>query len=73
MPTRDGGRICGDNEECEGLCLAELTPAQRDVVRRWTRGAQKLPILGKCTPHMPVFGCLAVVERGAVTGIMCRD
>jgi len=29
--------------------------------------------LGKCTPHVPVFGCIAIIRQGFVTGIMCRD
>ncbi len=73
MPTRDGGRLCGDTGECEGYCLAALTRAQFDLVMRWRGGQQKLPILGKCTPHVPVFGCMAIVRQGVVTGIMCRD
>jgi hypothetical protein len=51
------------------LCLAALTPAQRDLVIK----RQKLQVLGKCTPHMPVFGCMAIVKEGFVTGLLCRD
>jgi len=69
MPTRDGGRVCGDAGECEGLCLAALTPAQRDQLRK----RQKLQLLGTCTPHVPVFGCMAIVKQGVVSGLMCRD
>jgi hypothetical protein len=71
MPTHDGGRVCGDNDECEGVCLAALTQAQRDRLMRGAR--QKLAILGKCTPITPVFGCMAIVEKGFVTGMLCRD
>jgi len=73
MPTHDGGRLCADTGECEGLCLATLTSAQRDLVKQWTHGRQKLKILGKCTAYSPVFGCMAIVKEGFVTGIMCRD
>ena len=69
MPTRDGGRICGDVAECEGLCLAALTPAQRDLLRK----RQKLQLLGTCTPHRPVFGCMAIVKQGVVAGLLCAD
>lgn len=69
MPTRDGGRVCGDVGECEGLCLAALTPAQRDLLRK----RQKLQLLGTCTPHMPVFGCMAIVKQGFVSGLLCAD
>jgi len=68
-PTRDGGRVCADVAECEGLCLAALTPAQRDLLRK----RQKLQLLGTCTPHMPVFGCMAIVKQGFVSGLLCAD
>lgn len=73
MPTHDGGRLCADTLECEGLCLAALTPAQRDLAQQWIRLRQKQQMLGKCTPSAPVFGCMAIVREGFVTGIMCRD
>jgi hypothetical protein len=69
MPTHDGGQVCADTDECEGLCLAALTPAQRDLLRKH----QKLELLGKCTPHMPVFGCMAIVKAGFVPGLLCAD
>lgn len=69
VPTHDGGRICGDTGECEGLCLAALTPAQRDLLIK----RQKLQLLGKCTPAVPLFGCMAIVKEGFVTGLLCRD
>jgi hypothetical protein len=46
MPTHDGGRPCADIDECEGSCLADLTPPQRDLLMQ----REKLEILGKCTP-----------------------
>lgn len=73
MPTHDGGRVCGDTGECEGLCLAALTRAQYDRVKKWTHARQKLAILGKCTPYTPMFGCMAIVREGFVTGITCLD
>jgi hypothetical protein len=69
MPTRDGGRVCADVGECEGLCLAALTPAQRDLLRKH----EKLELLGKCTPVSPVFGCMALVKAGVVSGLLCAD
>jgi hypothetical protein len=69
IPTHDAGRVCADTGECEGLCLAALTPAQRDLLNK----RQKLQILGKCTPYAPMFGCMAIVKAGFVSGIMCRD
>jgi hypothetical protein len=70
VPTRDGGRTCGDNDECEGMCLADLTPAERDRLRRERVTLSKL---GHCTPYLQVFGCLPIVKKGQVTGLTCRD
>jgi len=73
MPTRDAGQPCADDGECEGACLAELTPSQLDIARRWTTLRQKQQLAGKCTPWAPIFGCMAIVRQGFVTGLMCRD
>jgi hypothetical protein len=73
MPTHDAGQSCADDGECEGSCLAALTPAQRDLAKQWIPLRQKQQMLGKCTPSAPVFGCMAIVKEGFVTGIMCRD
>ena len=69
MPTHDAGQVCADTGECEALCLTALTPAQRDLLRN----RQKLKMLGKCAPVSPLFGCLAIVKKGFVTGLECRD
>ena len=69
IPTHDAGRICADTGECEGLCLAALTPAQRDLLHK----RQKLQLLGKCTPYAPMFGCMAIVKEGFVNGLLCLD
>ena len=73
IPTHDAGRPCGDVGECEALCLAALTPEQRDLLVRPPHGQRKLEMMGTCTPHSPVFGCMAIVEKGFVSGIQCRD
>lgn len=70
VPTRDAGRACGDESECEGSCLAALTQEQRDLV---VRMRQKLATMGQCTPMAPVFGCQAIVRQGSVSAIVCRD
>lgn len=69
VPTRDGGRACADTEECEGTCLASLTREQVDLLRKH----MTLRMLGTCTPHVPVFGCMAMVERGIVSRMLCLD
>lgn len=69
VPTRDGGRVCGDTGECEGECLAALSPEQKQQLR----AHRPVTTLGTCTPRVPVFGCQAVVRMGSVTTIICRD
>ena len=69
LPTIDGGRLCRDDGECEGSCLADLTQAEKDRVIR----GRPVKAVGTCTPVIPVFGCQAVVEKGYVEGILCLD
>lgn len=69
VPTSDGGRPCADDGECEGRCLAKLSPAERDQVQSGGR----LQVLGACTGVTPVFGCMAIVEKGWVSRILCAD
>lgn len=69
VPTRDGGRICGDDGECEGSCLADLTPAERAAAMK----GETINRLGRCTGESPVFGCMAVVREGGRASILCRD
>jgi hypothetical protein len=70
MPTHDGGRLCGDSTECEGMCLAAPTPEQRELI---ALKRQKLEMLGKCTAYRPMFGCMYIVRQGLVGGRLCRD
>lgn len=70
MPARDAGRICGDADECDSTCLAKPTPAQLDRLRS---SGVTIAILGRCASVYPVLGCLAVVEKGEVNGLLCLD
>ena len=69
VPPAPGGRPCADDSECEGRCLAALSSEQRDQVQ----DGGKLALLGACTPVRPVFGCMAIVEKGYVARILCAD
>lgn len=69
VPTRDGGRICGDGGECEGLCLAAPTPDQR----RSLAAGLAVPLVGKCTTRRPVYGCMYPLVKGRVGRGICRD
>ena len=67
--THDAGQVCGDSGECEGACLADLSPAQQSELEK----AGKLEALGKCTARSPQFGCQAMVKEGFVTEFLCVD
>jgi hypothetical protein len=70
LPTGDGGKVCTDTHECEGMCLAELSPAERDQIVK-----NKVPLAtqGKCTSWKIVVGCIARIENGKVGTILCID
>lgn len=40
LPSPDAGRPRADSGECEGMCEAELTPAERDAVIQGKRLAR---------------------------------
>lgn len=67
--THDAGQVCGDSGECEGACLADLSPAQQSDLGK----TGKLEVLGKCTARSPQFGCQAMVKEGFVTEFLCVD
>ncbi len=69
MPTVDAGRTCGDDGECAGTCIADLSKQRRDRVI----AGGMVRTLGRCTPARPAIGCLAVVKRGYVDTIICLD
>lgn len=70
LPAPDAGRVCNDSSECTGLCLADLSPEEKERVTR-----QKVPVQtsGKCSNWVIVVGCVAEVESGQVRNIICRD
>jgi hypothetical protein len=60
--TRDGGRACRADGECEGACVferfedvpsAEFTCAPGETAKR---------AIGKCSRHMLRFGCHAYMD-----------
>lgn len=69
LPTADAGRLCGDRGECEGLCLADPTPAERDRLKV----GGTVEVNGRCTSKRPVFGCMFIVGKGQVSGRLCAD
>jgi hypothetical protein len=69
LPTRDGGRVCGDGGECEGTCLFDTTGDRSTMFAAPPRG----PVTGVCTRARPVFGCMIEVTRGRIGRRICRD
>lgn len=67
--TKDAGKVCFSDKDCEGTCLATLSQEQRQKV---TKG---IPVLtsGKCSSWLKTVGCQARVENGMVKRILCRD
>ena len=69
VPTGDAGRVCGDGGECEGVCLADPTSAERARIAAGT----PIALTGRCSERRPVFGCMYRVEAGMVRGRLCAD
>jgi hypothetical protein len=70
LPTADGGRACQDSGECTaGACLADFKAGEYD--RAWA--GESFAVAGQCATHAPLVGCLAMVDRGVVNGILCID
>jgi hypothetical protein len=70
LPTPDGGSNCTDSSECEGMCVARLTPEQDDKI---TSGEALQNMTGTCTSYKKTVGCLAEVINGTVEYIICID
>ena len=69
VATRDGGRTCGDGQECEGTCLLDAKEARGGPFGPKREG----PATGVCARARPVFGCLTEVTRGRIGRRMCLD
>lgn len=70
LPTSDAGTVCSDSSECESLCIADLSQADRD---RLMRNRVTIETNGKCAPWRITVGCIPRVTEGQVTGLLCID
>lgn len=70
LPTSDGGKSCVDSVDCEGWCIAELSPQDQDKVQSQRAVIEKS---GKCSGWQIVSGCFPVVTQGVINGLMCID
>jgi len=68
LPTKDAGKICEGSNQCEGVCLAELT---NNELRQGMSG-KMFKTTGKCSNFIKVFGCRGYVYRGWAQ-VVCAD
>lgn len=70
LHTDDEGKVCSDSNQCQGMCLADLTQEEEDKLHQ-----DKIAITkdGKCTGHTINYGCLDIVKKGKVEGMICMD
>ncbi len=67
--AEDVGKICKDNNECQGLCLAELSPEQFETYKK----NKEVKATGKCSEYKQNGGCFKVIEDGYFRGDICID
>lgn len=61
-PFADAGKSCGDESDCDGVCVAPPAAEVGDHVS------------GACQADTAsLFGCFDVIEKGIVVGGMCFD
>jgi hypothetical protein len=81
LPTSDGGKPCSDNQECEGLCLADNEEIMLDNGQGYLVpdpdlieeiNAKGVELHGICSGWQSTFGCHVVVENGKYVEI-CID
>jgi hypothetical protein len=68
LPTKDAGKICSGSNECEGVCLADLTS---DQLSQGMRG-KMFQTKGKCSSVIKIYGCRGYVYRGWAS-VVCAD
>ncbi len=68
LPTTDGGKICDGSQQCEGLCLADLS---KEDIQKGMRG-KLFKTSGKCSSWIKIVGCRAYVYRGWAS-VVCAD
>jgi len=68
LSTTDGGKVCDNSDQCEGVCLAELS---NDDLRKGMSG-KFFRTNGRCSDWIKVVGCRAYVFRGWAT-VVCVD
>lgn len=66
-PYSDGGKICFDGRDCEGVCISDGTYQE-------TIPGKRPPLQsGKCAMNDSPFGCYAEVVNGEIGPALCVD
>jgi hypothetical protein len=68
LPTTDSGKSCTGSNQCEGVCLAELSP---DQLRQGMNG-KMYQTKGKCSSFIKIYGCHGYVYLGWAS-VVCAD
>jgi hypothetical protein len=81
LPSSDGGKVCTDIRDCDGLCLADneeimvdngqgiLVPDPKMIDEINSQGKE---LEGVCSMWQSDFGCHAVVEKSKIV-VICID
>ena len=72
LPASDAGKTCNDSSECQGGCIAELTPEEHDLLTK-EYGKHVLEKTGQCSQWQQMFGCFPFVSNGKVKEILCVE
>jgi hypothetical protein len=69
LPTSDGGKVCDDDDDCQGRCV--IFPTDED----WEKfeNNEVVYITGECSNYQPVLGCYPMIEEGKLAGAICAD
>ena len=68
IPTKDAGKVCFESNQCEGVCLADLSS---EDISKGMKG-KLFKTQGKCSDYIKVFGCRAYVYAGWAQ-VVCAD
>jgi hypothetical protein len=59
--TTDGGKVCLDGNDCQGLCIAAPDPEREIIVPGSPPSGY---FRGRCSDHATVYGCNRIIDHG---------
>jgi len=69
VQTDDAGKECNSSSDCQGYCSADLAT----IYDKFITDNKVVEISGFCSENVFKYGCLALVEDGLVSEIVCLD